>query len=139
MITDARRKRAVADRALERKIEGEKVLDQLKQLCKLFCTQRECAAVIGCSVDRLEKLVKDSGWENWRAFSDEFSAYGRVSLRRSQFKKAESGDTAMLKHMGEHYLDQGQRVTVGFDPNKPVVFTLDMGRDLTEKQEGDEA
>lgn len=137
-IPNPRRTREIADRKMEKKIEGDKVLEHLKKLCQIFCTRKEAASVVGWTVDRVELLVQDRGWATWGEFYDEFSATGRASLRRMQYKKAESGDTQMLKHMGEHYLDQGSKVTVGFDPNKPVVFTLDMGRDLTEKSEGDD-
>jgi hypothetical protein len=58
----------------------------------------EIAAVCGCSVDHLEMRFSDiikEGKEN-----------GKSSLRRLQFKIAESGNASLLIFLGKVYLNQ---------------------------------
>jgi len=77
-----------------------KVIDPelIRKLAKIQCTQEEIAAVCGCSVDTLDRnyaeIIKD-GKED-----------GKASLRRLQFKIAESGNASMSIFLGKVYLNQ---------------------------------
>ena len=77
-----------------------KVIDPklIQKLASIQCTKEEIAAVCGCSVDTLERNFADvikAGKEN-----------GKASLRRNQWKIAESGNASMSIFLGKVYLNQ---------------------------------
>lgn len=75
---------------------------QIKELANMQCTMSEIAAVMGVSVDTLERRYAEvirCGRE-----------FGKASLRRVQFKKALDGNTALLIWLGKHYLNQKDEI-----------------------------
>jgi hypothetical protein len=82
----------------KKKIDG----DLVKKLASIQCTMIEIAAVVGCSVDTLERRYADiikEGKEN-----------GKMSLRRKQYEVAMTGNTGMLVWLGKQYLGQSDKV-----------------------------
>lgn len=77
---------------------------QIKELAKIQCTMIEIAAVMGCSVDTLER--------NYAEIIKSAREEGKSSLRRAQYKKALEGNATMLIWLGKHYLDQKDTVQV---------------------------
>ena len=80
-------------------------LEQFKKLCGLQCTLAEIAGFFDCSEDTIENWCKR---ELHRGFSDafkEYSASGKISLRRNQFRLAEKS-AAMAIFLGKQYLEQ---------------------------------
>lgn len=81
-------------------------------LCLIQCTGEEIAAVLNVTMDILEKRCV----ETWGVtFAERYrvkSQFGKVSLRRRQYREAMEGGR-MLKHLGEHWLEQRPK----FDPN----------------------
>lgn len=87
---------------------------QIGALAEMQCTMTEIAAVMGCSVDTLERRYADtikSGRES-----------GKSSLRRMQYKKAMEGNPTMLIWLGKHYLQQKEQVNLA--TNEPEVKRL---------------
>jgi len=101
---------------------------KLKDLCGLQCTVTECAVILGCSRetlnDRLRQDYEEAKQEaeamgteiphhlanGWVDFFDKFSALGKVSLRRAQFKNAIEHNNAMMqKWLGVQMLEQKER------------------------------
>lgn len=76
--------------------------DLLEQLAKIQCTMEEIAAVLGCSVDTLERNFADT----IKKGKDE----GKASLRRLQWKGAQDGKPAMLIWLGKQVLAQKETV-----------------------------
>ena len=76
--------------------------DLLEQLAKIQCTMEEIAAVLGCSVDTLERNFADV----IKKGKDE----GKASLRRLQWKGAQDGKPAMLIWLGKQVLAQKETV-----------------------------
>ena len=77
---------------------------QVRELAKIQCTMLEIAAVMGCSVDTLERhyadVIKD-GRED-----------GKASLRRAQWNKAVvDGNPSLLIWLGRFYLQQREEIT----------------------------
>jgi len=67
-------------------------------LASIGCTMKEIGAVVGCSVDTLERRFADvieKGRES-----------GKSSLRRMQWKAAEKGNVSMLIWLGKQILGQ---------------------------------
>lgn len=110
--------------------------EKLEQLCAIFCTEIECAAVLGCSTDTLTTRLKEDFKEELEKNPDEvpigrydgfaaafkkMSSKGKVSLRREQFRMAlgsfnKKGDVVMkpdkgmLIWLGKNHLDQTDRL-----------------------------
>ena len=79
---------------------------QLEELCKIQCTKRECAAVLGVSEDTLDRRVREETGEGFAAFHRKHIEFGQASLRRAQFAKAIKGHPTMLIWLGKQYLGQ---------------------------------
>lgn len=76
--------------------------DQVFELASIMCTMIEMAAVLDCSVDTLENRFSDvikRGRE-----------VGKQSLRRLQYKSAQTGNTTMLIWLGKQYLGQTDKL-----------------------------
>lgn len=89
---------------------------QIEALAALHCQIIEIAAVMGCSVDTLERRympVIQRGRE-----------HGKMTLRRKQVEVALSGNVTMLIWLGKQMLGQTDRtesmVTTVEKPVKPV-------------------
>lgn len=92
--------------------------DQFKKLCGLQCTLAEIAGFFDCSEDTIENWCKR---ELNRGFSDafkEFSASGKISLRRNQFRLAEKS-AAMAIFLGKQYL--GQKDSIEYEDKESIA------------------
>jgi hypothetical protein len=91
---------------------------QVKELAKIQCTMKEIAAVMGCSVDTLERdyadLIKDG------------REAGKTSLRRAQWEKAiNDKNPALLIWLGRFYLDQREEISINAGSETEVKKLLD--------------
>ncbi len=89
--------------------------DAFQKLCKMQCTEEEIAGFLDCSVDTLQRWVKDT-YEG-ATFAEVYKKYaagGRASLRRKQYKLAEHNAT-MAIWLGKQYLGQRDRIDVAAD------------------------
>jgi hypothetical protein len=71
---------------------------QIEALAEIMCTNEEIAAVLGCSVDTITR--------NYAEAIKNGKAKGRASLRRTQWRAAESGNPTMLIWLGKQLLGQ---------------------------------
>ena len=88
------------------KIDWKKV----NAMCQIQCTGEEIAGVLDMDYDTLQNACK-------REHKIKFSEYiakkrqgGKASLRRNQWKLAESGNSTMLIWLGKQYLGQSDKV-----------------------------
>lgn len=88
----------------------------IEKLAYIQCTQEEIAKILGVSVDTLQR-------------DDEFCGIykkgiesGKSSLRRLQWKAAETGNSTMLVWLGKQYL--GQRDKQEIDMNANVAYQI---------------
>lgn len=82
--------------------------EQLKKLCAIQCTLEEIASWFKCSEDTIERFCKR---EFDCSFADTFKTYsadGKISLRRTQFRMAET-NCAMAIWLGKQYLGQKEQ------------------------------
>lgn len=79
--------------------------EQFEKLCYLQCTLAEIAAWFKCSEDTIENWSKRTYKSNFSDIYKTYSAGGKVSLRRWQFKMAEH-NTSMAIWLGKQYLGQ---------------------------------
>lgn len=104
---------------------------QIKELSNMQCTMGEIAAVMGCSVDTLERRYAEvikSGREA-----------GKTSLRRAQWNKAiKDGNPSMLIWLGKHYLDQHDEIKLSATQEPEVRKLMNkleyMGRKAKEEE-----
>ena len=85
--------------------------DQFKKLCAIQCTLSEISSWFKCSEDTIERWCKR---ELKMSFADAFktwSADGKISLRRNQFKMAEH-NVSMAIWLGKQYLGQKEQQDV---------------------------
>lgn len=85
-----------------------------EKLATMQCTVTEIAEFLGCSRRTLERddqfcRIHKRGLER-----------GRMSLRRMQWKKAESGDRVMLIWLGKQYLGQKDKHEHAGDKDQPL-------------------
>lgn len=103
-------------------------LEHFKKLCEYQCTLEEIAGFFDCSEDTIERWCKrDLG----ASFADSFKKYsagGKMSLRRAQFKLAEK-NAAMAIFLGKNYLGQTDRIEQIVTEVEDLTPLADMLRD----------
>lgn len=94
---------------------------QIRELARIHCTMEEIAAVMGCSVDTLERRFADTIKEERN--------FGKSSLRRWQFKAASGGNSALLIWLGKQYLGQRDKEDIDLNSKdiKIVISKEDAG------------
>jgi hypothetical protein len=83
--------------------------EEFKKLCGLQCTKEEIAGFFDCSEDTIERWCKRELGEGFAVSYKKYSADGKISLRRHQFKLAEKS-AAMAIFLGKNYLNQTDAV-----------------------------
>ena len=79
--------------------------EEFEKLCKLQCTLEEIAGWFDCSEDKIEMWCKETYLTTFSEIFKVKSQGGKVSLRRMQFKLAETS-SAMAIWLGKQYLGQ---------------------------------
>ena len=93
---------------MEKKMGRPKIeIDQksFEGLCKLQCTKEEIAGFFDCSEDTIERFCQQTYKTTFATIYKSKSQNGKISLRRSQFKLAETS-SAMAIWLGKQYLGQ---------------------------------
>lgn len=85
-------------------------------LCRIQCRLHEIAGVMGLSEDTIERRCKQLYGKGYKEAFDEFGAAGLMSLRRYQFKMAETNPT-MAIWLGKQYLEQSDKAELKLDVN----------------------
>ena len=80
-----------------------------KGLCKYHCTLVEIAGIFECSEDTIERWCKRELKMTFAEAFKNYSAEGKMSLRRTQFRLAEKSP-AMAIFLGKQYLGQTDNV-----------------------------
>lgn len=79
--------------------------EQFKGLCSMQCTLEEIASFFRCSEDTVERWCKRELKEGFADAYKKYSAGGKISLRRWQFKMAEH-NCSMAIWLGKQWLGQ---------------------------------
>ena len=97
--------------------------EQFEKLCALQCTLAEIASWFKCSEDTIENWCKR---EYEMSFSDAFKVYsadGKISLRRFQFKQAEKS-YAMAIWLGKQWLGQRDHIEVASPGTESAIENI---------------
>lgn len=98
--------------------------EQFEKLCSIQCTLAEIADWFGCSEDTIERWCKR---EMKMSFADAYkkhSVYGKVSLRRNQFRMAEH-NVSMAIWLGKQYLGQTERQEIAVASTDETIKEMD--------------
>ena len=84
------------------------VLDykKLDGLCAIWCTGEEIASIFDIDYDTLNRTLKRDKKMGFADYYKKKSAFGNMSLRRMQFKKAQDGNAPMMMFLGKVHLGQ---------------------------------
>jgi len=82
-------------------------LRQVEELARIGCTEEDMGAVLGVSVDTIQRRKRSSA--EFRGIIEKGQASLRNSLRRLQVKKALEGNVTMLIWLGKQLLGQSDR------------------------------
>lgn len=78
-------------------------LETVEKLASMMCTEEEIASVLGVCVDTLNN---ENNREAFKERKEKGMNTGKASLRRLQFKLADSGNATMAIWLGKQYLGQ---------------------------------
>lgn len=88
----------------------EKQWEQISQMAHIQCTGEEIASVMGCSYDTLDRRVKERYEQSFADWINEKKQGGKASLRRMQWKTANSGNVTMQIFLGKNMLGQSDKL-----------------------------
>lgn len=83
--------------------------DVVEKLCALMCTGEEIASFVNVNYDTLVSAIKRKYKLSFSEYYKKYSDKGKLSLRRMQYKAAESGNVSMLIWLGKQYLGQTEK------------------------------
>jgi hypothetical protein len=87
---------------------SEDLWKQINGLARIQCTQREAAAVLGVHEDTFRDFLRshESAADAWHSGIEQ----GKASLRREQYKNAQSGNATMQIWLGKQWLGQRDQI-----------------------------
>ena len=88
----------------------------IENLASIFCTNQEIATIVGCHPDTLA--------DNFSEYLKKGRDKGKMSLRRMQWEKAQSGNTTMLIWLGKQMLGQRDKIETS-ENNEPLPWSYD--------------
>lgn len=106
---------------------------QFEQLCSIQCTLEEIAGFFSCSGDTIERWCIREYKADFAEVFRQKRGLGRISLRRSQFRMAETNPT-MAIWLGKQYLGQTDRQEVAVSVNDDETIN-EMERFFQQKKE----
>lgn len=83
--------------------------DQFEKLCSIFCTEEEICGFFNVSHDTLNRWCHQEYDCTFKQVFDQKNAIGKISLRRTQYKLAETNPT-MAIWLGKQYLGQKEQL-----------------------------
>lgn len=89
---------------------------QFESLCVMQCTLDEIAGFFRCSEDTIERWCKREYKMNFAEVFKQKRAGGRISLRRFQFRLAETNPT-MAIWLGKQWLGQSDKQEIAVSRN----------------------
>ena len=95
--------------------------DHFEYLCNIMCTEEEIAGCFRCSVDTIERWCKKNYKKTFAEIYKTYSASGKMSLRRTQFRMAEHSP-AMAIWLGKQYLGQADKLEQTLDEQSEDIL-----------------
>lgn len=98
---------------------------KVEAMCRIQCTGEEIASVLGFSYDTLERACKREHNINFADYIAQKKEGGKASLRRNQWKLAESGNATMLIWLGKNILGQADKAEISGSGEITLKITKD--------------
>ena len=98
---------------------------EFEKLCGLQCTEEEIAGFFDCSIDTICEWCKSTYNMTFTDIYKKKSAFGKMSLRRTQFKLAEKNPT-MAIWLGKQYLGQRDNIEVKAENTNRITIINDL-------------
>lgn len=93
---------------------------QFEKLCSILCTEQEICGFFGVSHDTLCRWCKQEYDCTFEDVFKEKSSLGKISLRRIQFKQAET-NPSMAIWLGKQILGQSDQIETVIDDKVQIV------------------
>lgn len=84
--------------------------ESVDYMCMIHCTGEEIAGVMHMDYDTLNKNCKEKFKIPISEYIKQKASGGKMSLRRAQWKAAESGSVTMQIWLGKQWLDQKDKI-----------------------------
>ena len=110
--------------------------ESVDYMSMIHCTGEEIAGVIRMDYDTLNRNCKDKFGYPISEYIKERQNGGKMSLRRAQWKSAESGNVTMQIWLGKQWLGQKEQSEVSISRNDDETIR-EMEKYLGDKQESD--
>lgn len=98
-----------------------------EELCEIHCTKQEICGIFRFSEDTLENRLREVYGETFTALFKVFSAGGKSSLRRAQYKNAMGGNFAAQQWLGKQWLGQRDKQEIDHSFEPTIIERLDGG------------
>lgn len=109
--------------------------DSVKYMCMIHCTGEEIAGVLQMDYDTLNRNCKEKYHMPISEYIKTHQTNGKMSLRRAQWKSAESGNASMLIWLGKQWLGQTDKQEVAVAVNNDDTIK-EMEKYFESKQAG---
>ena len=104
-------------------------IEALIKMVEIQCTAEECAAILGVSVDTIDRRLKDADYSGFADFYKKHSEVGKKSLRRAQWEVATlDRNPTMLVWLGKQVLNQKDKQEVEHNISDDLAALLDARR-----------
>ena len=84
--------------------------EDFEKCCQMQCTQEEIAGWFEIDEETLVTRVTEHYHKPYSEVYKKYSANGKCSLRRRQFRRAANGDRVMMIWLGKQYLGQSDKI-----------------------------
>lgn len=113
--------------------------DQFEKLCSIQCTKEEIAGYFKCSDDTIERWCQREYKTNFAVVFAQKRGLGKISLRRSQFRMAETNPT-MAIWLGKQYLGQKEQkdITLNTESGDDTIKLMEEYFDKRKMQDADD-
>ena len=93
-----------------------------EKLCSYHLTREEIAGVFSVTTETLNNNIKRQYGAVFSEVYKKHQAYGKMSLRRAQFRLAEK-NAAMAIFLGKNYLGQSDKTSIAINEDDSVDFS----------------
>ena len=96
--------------------------ESVNYMCMIHCTGEEIAGVLGIDYDTLNRNCKEQKGMFFSEYIKQHQCGGKMSLRRAQWKSAESGNVSMQIWLGKQWLGQkdAQEISISSDDDETI-------------------
>lgn len=98
--------------------------DNFKKLCQMHCTRKEIANFLEITEKTLTERCKVQFGMLFSEIYDQYTAEGKISIRRKQFEVGMTGNVVMLIWLGKQHLGQRDKKDDGESTITEVKVTM---------------